>query len=127
MGLRPPTTLMVASFIAIAGLALGAKSAPSASPNHPLLQEEHFDPPVQVNTTVYMTSLTTIRDIPGYPGLVVHVPCFVPADKPKHWLITTSSDLPTPKGSQFGWCTAQPLPGTTELIGRDGDFITPPP
>jgi hypothetical protein len=120
---------LLLALLACAPLAADAYDGGGAQQHGPTLHRESFHPPVMIPGPELLVSITTITDIPGYPGLVMHVPCFMPTPQPHPTFEVngTASSAKADGKASFGSCEAQRLPGSTLLIDQNGDKITPPP
>jgi hypothetical protein len=85
-----------------------------------------FDPPVEVEDSEWMTSLTTFSSFPGARGLILRTPCFM-QDISKQ----RSPSGPVLKSPTFSsGCTAERIPrGEWKgyYVGANGDVFLPPP
>jgi len=124
--MRPiPLTFMVLAFLPLTAC---ANSDPSSlNPQQETVQTETFHPPVVINSSLLLVNMTTIKNISGYPNVVMHVPCFEPgAQQGPAFPISVARNLAhAGKNTSDGFCRPQQLPGTTQLIDQTGMRITP--
>lgn len=106
----------------------GPANAAVVADNRPTttFEKESFTPAIEINTSLYLVSITTIKHIPGYPNVVVRVPCFMPSPPPPLKGINPFPSSATKSNDARGFCTAQHLPNSAEMINQRGDIITPP-
>lgn len=51
------------------------EKASAANPGYATIKVEKFDPPVVLDNYNQLVELVTVRNLPGAPTLVLHVPC----------------------------------------------------
>jgi len=91
-----------------------------------------FDPPVEIEDSSWMISLTTVRRFPGAPGLILQVPCFSgylgvqPSPGPTR--IQTIA-MPRPRPRYQSSCAPQRVPRGDDkgLYAMQDGYIVPPP
>ena len=101
----------LAAIVVTAIFVSGASGSSDAS--GPLTTIAKYDPPIFLDGGLWLTSLTAVSKIPGYPNLVVHVPCL------RQRADSSFQDFCTPQKFSRG-----PLSG--EYVDRTGQIMAIP-
>jgi hypothetical protein len=97
-----------------------------AEQGYATVRVEKFDPPVVLNEYNQLVKLITVTNLPGAPGLVMHVPCIRSKISPNNapW----GGELVAP-GVLEG-CPPQLIPSGTAkgaYVNQDGEIFAGPP
>jgi hypothetical protein len=97
----------------------------AADATHATATVEKFEPPAVLDDDNELLSITTITNLPGAPGLVLHVPCLRSKMTPDNAMAVGRIVAP---GVVEG-CIAQKIPSGAaagELVREDGEIFPPP-
>ncbi len=98
-----------------------------ADANYATVKVEKFDPPAAIDQYNDLIEVVTVTNLPGAPGLVMHIPCLRSSLSTKNRMLAMGR-LVAP-GVVEG-CTAQKIPrgsAAGELVKEDGLIFAPPP
>lgn len=113
-------TLVLAASI-MPGNVIVAADAPQAT-----VTVEKFDPPAVLDNYNALVEVVTVTNLPGAPGLVLHIPCVRSKLSPENQMAAGRIVAP---GVVEG-CRAQKIPSGSaagELVREDGEILPPPP
>ncbi len=97
----------------------------AADATHATVTVEKFNPPAVLDNYNELVEVVTVTNLPGAPGLVLHIPCLRSKLSPDNQMGTGRVVAP---GVVEG-CTAQEIPSGSaagELVREDGEILPPP-